>query len=46
MGGMFTIVKVRDKLTAENAADWYAHPKGTVADEASDAEMAADGVEF
>jgi FtsP/CotA-like multicopper oxidase with cupredoxin domain len=42
MGGMFTIIKVRDKLGAD--AGWYAHPKGTVADEASPAELARDGI--
>lgn len=33
MGGMFTVVKVRDDLKPGNYADpgWYQHPKGTVA---------------
>ena len=42
MGGMFTILKVRDKLGGDPG--WYAHPKGTVADEASDADLARDGI--
>jgi FtsP/CotA-like multicopper oxidase with cupredoxin domain len=45
MGGMFTIVKVRDKLTPETATGWYAHPAGTVAAPATDAELAADGID-
>lgn len=44
MGGMFTIVKVRNKLTVETAQAWFAHPKGTVADEASAADLARDGI--
>ena len=31
MGGMFTILKVRENLEDKNT-DWYEHPKGTVAD--------------
>jgi len=32
MGGMFTVVKVRDKLRSYDIdPGWYAHPKGTVA---------------
>jgi manganese oxidase len=46
MGGMFTIVKVRKKLTAETAAGWYEHPAGTVADVASDADLARDGIKI
>ena len=46
MGGMFTILKVRKQLTAESAAGWYEHPKGTVADEASDADLARDNIKI
>lgn len=46
MGGMFTTIKVRDKLTAENAAGWYAHPEGTVATVATDADLARDGIKL
>jgi hypothetical protein len=33
MGGMFTVVKVREGLGRNDYKDpgWYAHPKGTVA---------------
>ncbi len=45
MGGMFTIVKVRDRLASYDVdPGWYAHPAGTVAAIASDAEMRADGI--
>ena len=44
MGGMFTIVKVRKRLKAGTDPDWYEHPAGTVADEASDADLARDGI--
>ena len=38
MGGMFTVVKVRDGLARNNYKDpgWYKHPKGTVAYELTD----------
>jgi hypothetical protein len=45
MGGMFTILKVRDKLTAETANGWYRHPDGTVAGPASAEDLARDGIE-
>jgi FtsP/CotA-like multicopper oxidase with cupredoxin domain len=31
MGGMFTIVKVREGLTSYDDPGWYAHPEGSVA---------------
>jgi hypothetical protein len=34
MGGMFTLFKVRDRLTGYADPGWYAHPKGTVAEPA------------
>jgi len=58
MGGMFTVVKVRDDVRPGNYSDpgWYQHPKGTVAREwngepapvanAPDAPMPADKVAF
>ena len=46
MGGMFTIVKVRQKLTPANAAGWYEHPKGTVAEQASEADLARDHIKI
>jgi hypothetical protein len=38
MGGMFTVIKVRDQLARGDYRDpdWYRHPKGTVAWKASD----------
>jgi manganese oxidase len=45
MGGMFTIVKVRDNPDAADPAGWYEHPKGTVAGPADPAAMRADGIE-
>ena len=45
MGGMFSIVKVRDKL-GDGDPGWYAAPKGTVASEADAAELARDGIKL
>jgi len=33
MGGMFTVIKVRDNITSYADPGWYEHPQGTVADE-------------
>ena len=32
MGGMFTILKVRDNITTYDDPGWYGHPQGTVAE--------------
>jgi FtsP/CotA-like multicopper oxidase with cupredoxin domain len=46
MGGMFTIVKVRDHLESyEKDPGWYQHPPGTVARKASAADLARDGID-
>ncbi|MBK9261948.1 MAG: copper oxidase [Polyangiaceae bacterium] len=45
MGGMFTILKVRDNPESEDGSGWYSHPKGSVADKADAAMMQADGVD-
>ena len=45
MGGMFTVLKVRDDPARADADAWYVHPKGTVAGPASPAQMAADGID-
>ena len=46
MGGMFTIVKVRDHLADyDNDPGWYKHPPGTVAFPASAQELARDGID-
>jgi FtsP/CotA-like multicopper oxidase with cupredoxin domain len=45
MGGLFTIVKVRDRLKSyDQEPGWYEHPAGTVALKASDADLARDGI--
>jgi FtsP/CotA-like multicopper oxidase with cupredoxin domain len=36
MGGMFTIIKVRKKLTGDKDPGWYNHPQGEVASDATD----------
>jgi hypothetical protein len=46
MGGLFTILKVRDQLhTYEADPGWYQHPPRTVALKASDADLARDGID-
>lgn len=45
MGGMFTILKVRDNPATEDGKGWYAHPAGSVTDKADPARMKADGVD-
>jgi FtsP/CotA-like multicopper oxidase with cupredoxin domain len=44
MGGMFTILKVRDRLTDQSASGWYEHPPGSVAVEADADELTRDGI--
>ncbi|MBP9086578.1 MAG: copper oxidase [Kofleriaceae bacterium] len=46
MGGMFTVVKVRQKLPA-NGADpgWFDNPAGTVATNATELELARDSIQ-
>jgi hypothetical protein len=45
MGGMFTILKVREGITSYDDPGWYAHPPGTVARAATADELQRDGVE-
>ena len=46
MGGLFTIIKVRDRLTSyDEDPGWYEHPTGTVALRATDADLARDGID-
>jgi hypothetical protein len=45
MGGMFTILKVREDPRSADVNGWYEHPSGTVAGPADVAQMAKDGVE-
>lgn len=45
MGGMFTILKVREKLDSyEKDPGWYKNPPGTVAAKATAAELSRDGI--
>jgi hypothetical protein len=44
MGGMFTVVKVRESPDGADPGGWYAHPEGTVSVKADPARMAADGI--
>ncbi len=44
MGGMFTVVKVREKLVGDTDPGWFEHPAGTVASEASASELARDNI--
>jgi manganese oxidase len=44
MGGMFTILKVRDELDGTGDPGWYSNPPGTVADVATREELARDGI--
>ncbi len=46
MGGMFTVLKVRDSLQDFADPGWYVHPPGTVADVAPPELLAADGIEL
>lgn len=44
MGGMFTVLKVREDPEAADPEGWYSHPAGTVAGPADPDRMRADGV--
>ena len=45
VGGMFTILKVRDQPEEADPLGWYEHPEGTVARLAEPRELARDGLE-
>ena len=45
MGGMFTVLKVRDDITSYEDPGWYETPQGTLAREASAEELAEDGID-
>ncbi len=45
MGGMFTVLKVRETLKSYDDPGWYAHPPGTVASPATDEDLRRDGVD-
>ena len=44
MGGLFTLLKVRDVLHGNTDPGWYEHPLGTVAEEATGQELRRDGI--
>lgn len=44
MGGMFTILKVREELQGEGDPGWYQYPEGSVARRASAEERVRDGL--
>ena len=44
MGGMFTIVKIRERLPEKGDPGWYKHPEGTVSSQATSAQLRRDGV--
>lgn len=44
MGGMFTVLKVREKLDGDGDPGWYKSPPGTLADLASDEDLQRDGI--
>jgi FtsP/CotA-like multicopper oxidase with cupredoxin domain len=45
MGGMMTVLKVRDGITDYADPGWYAHPDGTVSGPADAAKARRDGIE-
>lgn len=45
MGGMFTVLKVRERPNEADPDGWHQHPKGTVADVAPADRLAADGID-
>jgi len=45
MGGMFTILKVRDNLTTYDDPGWYKAPPGTLADLATNDDLRRDGID-
>jgi hypothetical protein len=44
MGGMFTVLKVRENLTSYADPGWYQPPAGTVAQKASRLDLERDGI--
>jgi manganese oxidase len=44
MGGMFTVLKVRDDATTQSDPGWYRHPAGEVARIATPEELRRDGI--
>jgi hypothetical protein len=46
MGGMFTLLKVRDGITSYEDPGWYQQPKGTEVTTATPEELKRDGIEI
>ncbi len=46
MGGMFTVLKVREGLKNYDDPGWFAHPEGTMTGPASEEELKRDGVDL
>jgi manganese oxidase len=46
MGGMFTIIKIRDRLEGKKDPGWYKHPEGTVASAATKEQLGRDGIDL
>jgi FtsP/CotA-like multicopper oxidase with cupredoxin domain len=44
MGGMFTMIKIRERLTGDADPGWYDAPKASIAGEATADELARDGI--
>ncbi len=45
MGGLFTILKIRKSLPPGGDPEWYVHPPGTVASDASPEDLKRDGID-
>jgi hypothetical protein len=45
MGGMFTMLKVRDRPNDADLTGFYQYPAGSVAERADPARLAADGID-
>ncbi len=45
MGGMFTVLKVRNELSSYRDPGWYENPAGTLAEVADPAELRRDGID-
>jgi hypothetical protein len=44
MGGMFTVLKVREGIRTYEDPGWYDHPSETVASPAADGDLRRDGI--
>jgi FtsP/CotA-like multicopper oxidase with cupredoxin domain len=45
MGGMFTIVKIRERLPEKGDPGWYKHPEGSVSAPATAEQLRRDGID-